>query len=274
MKFKDAHPDYTEYTSDTYEYDFLPRKFFDAFQGLIAEKTYEDEENATDPLRISCNIIAKNIPTKPTNNLGYYDLLRDLESLINKLSSKKIDIILDTVVEIASEIDIKMDKLNEVFKDNNFGFTLEYGEYEGYEWVVAKGTESRVDAIEEALTEVPIDQINVIEHLQQAKKQLKEVSETRSRKDALRDSISALEAQLKYYSGTKKFEDATKYIQTEYNIPRKIIGDAKNIWDLIHDKTPDVRHGSSINSDLSEAEALYWIDRIMALTKYLAREIE
>ncbi|MDA2654229.1 hypothetical protein PDQ31_18030 [Bacillus cereus] len=241
---------------------------------MIAEKTYEDEENSTDPLRISCNIIAKNIPTKPTNNFGYDDLLRDLESFINKLSSKKIDIILDTVAEIVSEIGIKIDKLNEVFKDNNFGFTLEYGEYEGYEWVVEKGTESRVDAIEETLTEVSADQINVIEHLLQAKKQLKEVSETRSRKDALRDSISALEAQLKYYSGIKKFEDATKYIQTKYNIPRKIIGDAKNIWDLIHDKTPDVRHGSSINSDLSEAEALYWIDRIMALSKYLAREIE
>lgn len=232
MKFKETPPDYTEYTSDTYEYNFLPRKFFDAFQGLIAEKTYEDEENSTDPLRISCNIIAKNIPTKPTNNFGYDDLLRDLESFINKLSSKKIDIILDTVAEIVSEIGIKIDKLNEFFKDNNFGFTLEYGEYEGYEWVVEKGTESRVDAIEETLTEV---------------------SETRSRKDALRDSISALEAQLKYYSGTKKFEDATKYIQTKYNIPRKIIGDAKNIWDLIHDKTPDVRHGSSINTDLSEA---------------------
>ncbi|CAM4271598.1 hypothetical protein [Bacillus albus] len=140
--------------------------------------------------------------------------------------------------------------------------------------MVAEGTESRADAIEEAITEVSTEQINVIKHLTQAKKQLQEISETRSRKDALRDSISALEAQLKYYSDTKKFEDAIKYIQTEYNIPRKIIGDAKMIWDLIHDKTPDVLHGCTINSDLSEAEALYWIDRIMALTKYLAREIE
>lgn len=273
MKFKEAHPDYKDYQSDTYYYDHLPNNFFDAFHGLIEGKAISDEYPAG-ILKVACDIIAKSIPTKSTTNSGYTWLQEDLDWFIRKLKSKKLDRILDTVAEIVKEIDIELDDINDVLEEISFGFLLESTMFRGYIWVVAEGTESRADTIEEALTEVSTNQINVIEHLTQAKKQLQEISETRSRKDALRDSISALEAQLKYYSGTKKFEDAIKYIQNEYNIPRKIIGDAKMIWDLIHDKTPDVRHGCSINSDLSEAEALYWIDRIMALTKYLAREIE
>jgi hypothetical protein len=63
----------------------------------------------------------------------------------------------------------------------------------------------------------------------------------------------------------EKFEDSITSLIIDHKIPRKIISYIKVIWDRIHDQTPDVRHGSNISSDLSEAEALYWIDRINAL---------
>lgn len=37
---------------------------------------------------------------------------------------------------------------------------------------------------------------------------------------------------------------------------------------------PDARHDTNVTSELTNAEAMYWIDRIMALVKYLAREFD
>jgi hypothetical protein len=273
MKFKDTHPDYENYTSETHYYDHLPPRFFDAFQGLIVG-AIENSEYPNGKLRAACDVIARNIPTKPTSNTGWSWLINDLDDFVRQLKSKKLNKILDTVAEVVDAIEINIDDINEVFEEIMFGFRLDYLGFSKYQWVQVEGTESYIESIEEAFEDIPKEQINVLENLMHAKKQIRELSETRSRKEALRNCISALESQLKYYSGEKKMEDAISKIKDEYNIPRKIISDAKLIWDRIHDQTPDVRHGSHINSELSEAEALYWIDRITALVKYLAREIE
>jgi hypothetical protein len=273
MKFKDKHPDYQNYTSEKYYYDHLPQEFFNTLQGLITSAATNSEfPNGT--LRQACDIIANNIPTKPTTNSGWSWLVEDLDYYVRQLRSKKLNKILDTIAALVKETEIDIENLNEELDDISFGFILEWDRWDGYKWVQVEGTESSVEAIEEALEEVSGEQTNVLEHLIQAKKQITELSSSRARKDALRDCITALESQLKYYSGTKKIEDSIAEIRNEYDVPRKIIGDAKLIWDRIHDQTPDVRHGSQINSELSEAEALYWIDRIMALIKFLAREIE
>lgn len=273
MKFKEMHPDYQNYASDRYVVNDMPREFFSAFQGLIIGAV-DDSDYASGNLKRICDIIAKNIPTKPTLNTGYSWLLGDLDDFMGKLYSKKLPKILDTISEIVEEIGMDLDYVNEELEELSFGYKLDWNKYDGYVWIIMDGTENRIESVEEALKEIPSTQTNVIEHLKQAKKQILDISEGRSRKDALRDCVSALEAQLKYYTNTKKLEEAVPMIKNQYDIPRKIIGDAKLIWDRIHEQTPDVRHGSQINSDLSEAEALYWIDRLAALVKYLAREIE
>ena len=37
---------------------------------------------------------------------------------------------------------------------------------------------------------------------------------------------------------------------------------------------PDIRHGQSQTSDITQEEALYWIDRMMAFVKYMSRRYE
>lgn len=274
MKFLELHPDYQNYTHNTYIYEYLPDAFYNAFHGLvIGAVNNTDYPQAT--LRRSCDIIATKLPDKTTSNTGYSWLVHDLDNYLRKLKTKRLNKILDIIAEVAGETEMELDDLNESFEENHFGFYLTWQRYEGYMWNMVDDTESYVETIEEALDEVSTNYINVLEHLQQAKKQLTELSSARPRKDALRDCLSALEAHLKYYApGTRKIEQSINFIMTNHSIPRLIIMEAKTIWDRIHDQTPDVRHGTNTNSNLSEAEALYWIDRIMALIKYLSREID
>ncbi|CAM4271572.1 hypothetical protein [Bacillus albus] len=57
MKFKETHPDYKDYQSDTYYYDHLPNNFFDAFHGLIEGKAISDEY-PVGILKAACDIIS------------------------------------------------------------------------------------------------------------------------------------------------------------------------------------------------------------------------
>ena len=275
MNFLVLHPDYQNYTHDQYIYDYLPYKFYDAFHGLVIGAINNDDY-PSGLLRDVCDIIATKLPDRTTTNSSYAWLVEDLDTYLRKLKEKKLNKILDIIAEVAGATSMDLDDLNEVFEELHFGFKLNWQPYDGFMWEIAEGTESYVEAIEESLAEVSKDHTNVIEHLEQAKKQLKELSSERPRKDALRDCVSALESHLKFYSppGTKKLDQAVAHITENYSIPKAIIRDAKTIWDRIHDNNPDLRHGTTINSDLSEAEALYWIERILALVKYLSREIE
>ena len=252
----------------------MPKDFFNSFQGLIIGAIDESDYPGASLKRV-CDIIAKNLPARPTTNTGYSWLIGDLDDFMRKLQSKKLPKILDTIAEISEETEMDLDEINDLFEEIEFGYTISRDRYDGTMWEITKDAESSVESIEEGLKEASEEQTNVLEHLRQAKRHMENISDERSRKDALRDCASALESQLEYYTQKTKLEDAVRTIKTaDNNIPRKIIDDAKTIWDRIHQETPDVRHGSAITSDLSEAEALYWIDRIMALVKYLARELE
>ncbi|RXS89091.1 hypothetical protein [Geobacillus sp. PK12] len=275
MQFNQLHPDYQNYESKKYFMSEIPREFLDAFQGLIVA-TVHNRDNAVQLLKLACNIVAKYIPTKPTQNWGWDYLLRDLEDYLYELHSKnKFHKFMDCIAEIANSIDIDLKELNELLLDHDIGYELDFKLYDGAWWsVVDENMQNRSESIEEALECVNEDYINVIEHLNQAKEQLSKTENSRARKDALRDCASAMESYLEYLSGENDIKEAVKKLRDEYDLPRKIISDATSIWDRIHQQHPDVRHGSAINTDLSEAEALYWIDRIMALIKYLSRTIE
>src|SRR5699024_11193171 len=120
---------------------------------------------------------------------------------INSLRRKnKFNKIMDCIAEIAVYFDRDIDEFNELLEDNSIGFQL-YNDPHGTVWEVMDGVTNYSEEIEEALDVVANKHVNVIEHLIQARKQLLEINNHRARKDALRDAISALEAQLKYITG-------------------------------------------------------------------------
>ena len=98
------------------------------------------------------------------------------------------------------------------------------------------------------------------------------LDEARARKDAVRDCLSALEAFLKRASGTQDIRAATRELRSLGIGPDAIVKDGLSIWDRIHELYPDVRHGEPTGSDMSKAEALYWVERITAYVRFLSAD--
>ncbi|CDO04275.1 hypothetical protein BN988_02829 [Oceanobacillus picturae] len=273
MSFKNDHPDYINYQSEEYFMNKIPREFINAFLGFINRELRKDETLSKKEI---VNTIGDFVPTAPTTNWGDPFLQVDLENNLNALFRKKnLHRFMDCVGNLVTEFRFDIEDLNELLEENKIGYYLENDPF-GCVWEVREDTYSYSEEIESAIETVSSEFKNVTDHLTQAKEQLNDPHNLRDRKDALRDSASAMESLLKYISGINDFDKAVKYIRTNYSeqIPRNAIQDAKTIWDRIHQFTPDVRHGANITSELSQAEALYWIDRIMALIKFLSRELE
>jgi len=109
-----------------------------------------------------------------------------------------------------------------------------------------------------------------LEHLAQARKQLTSIDSERARKDAVRDCLSAMESLLKTITGASDIKDATVGLRDKQSSPDVIMKDGLSIWSHIHRLYKDVRHGQPTPSRMSKAEALYWIDRIIAFIGYVS----
>ncbi|MGO8930473.1 MAG: hypothetical protein ACLQU3_26700 [Limisphaerales bacterium] len=131
---------------------------------------------------------------------------------------------------------------------------------------------SRTRAVEDTVSVVETSFDQAFEHFTQALEHLRVPQSSRSRKDGLRDCLSAMESVLKVATGTNDIKDATAALRadTRWGIDA-IVKDGLSIWNRIHELYPDVRHGQASGSDLSDHECLYWIDRITSFVRYIAR---
>ena len=143
--------------------------------------------------------------------------------------------------------------------------------YKGNNFIRDYLTSQNVKPLEEAIKNTQDIYQQAQSHLVQARKHISSTHDERSRKDALRDCASAMEALVKKITGEKDLKDAIKNLRGQYYGSDAILKDSLAIWQAIHVSYPDVRHGTATMSDLSESEALYWIERILALINYLSR---
>lgn len=110
------------------------------------------------------------------------------------------------------------------------------------------------------------------EHLNQALEHLRAPQSNRSRKDGLRDCLSAMESLLKAATGTKDIKEATSALRHSGKWGNdRIVKEGLTIWNHIHELYPDVRHGQATSSELGHAECMFWVDRISAFVRYIAR---
>ncbi|MEI5948064.1 hypothetical protein WBS58_22435 [Bacillus albus] len=268
MKFLELHPDFEKYESDKYFTDEIPRQFLDAFKGYIIGNVTESGD-----FRHIIAIIAKYVPCEPGTNWNFPWINTDLDDVIWKLFNKnRFPKFMDCIGEITKNyFDENLDDINEILEDSSIGYTLSLTKYEGPIWDIRESIESRTEAVSEALDELLFTYENTSQHLNQAKEQLARIETPRARKDALRDCVSALESHLKYLSPKNDFRSAVTELVSRDIGSKKIIRDALTIWTYVHEDLPDIRHGHTEDIALSSEEVLYWIDRIMALIKYLSR---
>ncbi len=53
--------------------------------------------------------------------------------------------------------------------------------------------------------------------------------------------------------------------------PDIVVKDGLTLWDCMHNLYPDMTHGNSKKSDISDEEALYWADCISCYIRYVSR---
>ncbi|EJT6664089.1 hypothetical protein C4D51_09840 [Clostridium perfringens] len=90
-------------------------------------------------------------------------------------------------------------------------------------------------------------------HIRQAKEQLSKCEDSRARKDAIRDCLSAMETLLKKITHTNNVNNAVSLMIKDSNTwgPKIIVTDAIKMWKLFHEDYKDIRHGDDYISDIT-----------------------
>lgn len=78
---------------------------------------------------------------------------------------------------------------------------------------------------------------------------LKRDSSERGYKEIVRNCVDAMEAVVKKIGQQEDIKNATKMIVAEELGPKQIIKRGNNIFNLIHELYPDIRHGSTEYKD-------------------------
>lgn len=266
MSFIEEHPNFKTYTEDEFYYSKFPREFWGALQGFILRHSQNSDE-----LKAVCNRIAEIIPMTPTSNWGWDFLVTDLDDFICSLSKKKFEKVMDFLCEFA-KVKRCSSEMNEFLEEIEFGYYLAAKGFGELEWEMRESQATPVKKIEETQKQVKDFFLEAMEHLQQAAEHFQATHSDRDIKDAVRDCLSALESILKKITQKNDIKDAINHLKNEKIWgPDVIIKDGLSIWDRIHDLYPDIRHGQKSKSLISEDEAIYWVERIMAYLSFLVK---
>ncbi|MBA7495918.1 hypothetical protein ES702_06514 [subsurface metagenome] len=269
MKFRETYPDFETYDESEYYMSSVPTGLSSALEGLIIR--YADNSVK---LKAVCHDLATRIPCEPTTNWGWDWLLTDLSNLLRHLSQGKFYKFMDFIGDFAGKYldDEGIEDLNDLLKEYEVGYCLIRDTYSDLIWELAVEVGKRTLNIEETKEEVRDICEQAIDHLKQAREHLKKPHEERSRKDAIRDCMSAMESLLKSLTDETDIKDATWKLRGEKRWgPDVIVKDGLSIWNRLHDLYPDIRHGQSTGTTVSDEEALYWVDRITAFVRYVSR---
>jgi len=270
MGFKQDHPDYQSYENSDYFFNTIPDKFCSALEGYIARycKTAQQLKNII-------NDIASRIPMELTQNWGWDFLINDLTYYVQELCKSKFHKLMDFLADFYERFhdEIELDDFNEFLEDLKIGYRLEYDSWSGFSWRLRKDVSSRIEHIEKTTEAVKDICTQTLEHLEQAKEHLLSTENNRDRKDAIRDCMSAMESMLKKITGENDIKSAVKHMRDDkFWGPDIIVKDGLSIWNRLHDMYPDVRHGNPQESEISDEEALYWIERIGCYIRYLSKK--
>jgi hypothetical protein len=225
-------------------------------------------------LKAVVNAVLSRIPAAPTNNWGRDFLVDDLHTAFRQISDKSFPKVMDAIGDAISTLSDRefVDDLNAHLADQNVGYICERHGPESYWNLLDDSAISVVENLNATKTVAKTACQQAVEHLERAKANLRAEDE-RSRKDSVRDAMSAMEAMYKTLSGENDIKDAYKALRDSQKWgPDEIVKDGLSIWDRLHKTYPDIRHGQSSSSTLSEAEAHYWLERISATIKYMSRK--
>ena len=268
--FTESHPNYGAYTSEVRAVNALPLGFASAFESFLIARCKNDARS----LKTIINAIAAKTLTSPTTNWGFDFLAGELGYYVRELCKKPLPVVMDLLFEIAVDEGLRVStKETNIFLDAiGLGYRIEGDLPMLREWVLVDGVETKIASIETAASAVSNICDQTLEHLDQAKRQLSSNHGDRARKDAVRDCLSAMETMLKRLSGQSSINNAVKaLIESGEWGNEHTIKHGHKLWTILHQYHQDLRHGNLAVSQMTENEALYWVDCITNFVTYLAR---
>jgi hypothetical protein len=272
MGFIKDIPDYKNYSDD----DYFMKKVPDSQEMWEALEAYASRADSIKAMVNRLNDIAL---LRQTSNWGYDFLINDLADTIRVIkrkstNEKDLPLFFDAITAIVDEVKINIDEMNAFLEKHNVGYEIFSGLMGAYHWGAREGLGKLSEDIDETITTIKESDFDqALEHIQQAKKQLENAKDERSRKNAVRDCASAMESVIKILGEVNDIGKATKALREskKWGLDA-IIKDGNTIFDRLHEFYPDFRHGSTETSSMSVQEALYWVGRMTVFINYIVAQ--
>jgi hypothetical protein len=280
-QFAHQFKDYEQYNDGDWYRKSVPANLPSTLAEVLAAACGADGESATATTMSSvANELLAIAGKKPTSNWDTGSLKAEIRSAYHILVESGFDKFMDATLNAAQRLckahpsaqTTLLDKINDTLLRANMGYTVRTVDGTDHlAWEARSEAVAGVALLNATGAAVADLSKEAFEHLEQAKTHLLNPASARSRKDAVRDAMSAMEAMVKKLAGENDYDDACKKLREEkvWGIDQ-IIKEAQSVWGFLHKHHPDVRHGQASGTDITIEEAIYWIDRVTAFVRYMA----
>ena len=281
-RFEQDFQNYECYKDSDFYRKTVPDGLTDALADIFTHAcAAEGDQEAVRRMTAVANDLLVMVGKKSTTNWDTSVLRVEIKSTFCLLSEERFDRFMDGTRKAAESLFQKipltsregfLHKVNGVLNDKNFGYALRQraNDPDTLMWEARWKAAAGVSALESASEALETVFPEALEHIQQAKGHLLRPNEPRSRKDSVRDAMSAMEAMLKKLTSENDIKDATKKLRAEgcWGLDQ-IVKDGLSIWNHLHRLYPDLRHGQSTSTEIDLDETLYWLARITAYITYM-----
>ncbi len=271
MSFKSDVPNYKSYREDKYHMQTVPSIVWSELEGLI--RRYSDDA-AT--LKGYLNSFSEIIPCEPTTNWGWDFLANDVSTFVyaikRKVDNGRFDVFMDCMAVLVNGVFGRDEQINDFFEEHKIGYYCYIDTFNVcVHWCVRDDSDI-IDEMSSTKSIIKSASQQAYDEFENAIKSLENSKNERSRKDAVRSCVSAMEAVIKSYGNNDEIGNATKILRAEkiWGL-EDIVKEGHSIFNTMHRLYPDLRHGSTEVSAMSIEEAEYWIGRISNYLKYMKK---
>lgn len=281
MAFKEDIPEFKSIPDGELYMHSAPDEVWTPLESLIRKAS-----NNANKLKAVINRIAEITGGRITTNWGWNFLENDIQDCVSgirkKVTGGRVDhfeAFMDSLAVLHDIGDLTYDEINEFLEDYGIGYKCDSALGGNLQWYTVEGA-SIVGEIVETQAQIKSLSQQAFDRFESALRQFEDINrDERARKDAVRSCVDAMEALIKELGGENEIGAATKHLKDELSSqgnhvwgPVELVKDGNNLFNLLHQLYPDVRHGTQdlITADMTMEEAEYFVGRITTFMKYIA----
>lgn len=280
MSFKEDMPNYKSFPDGELYMHSVPDEVWTSLESFIRKAAHSSEK-----LKAIINNVAEITGGQLTNNWGWDFLENDISDCVcgirRKVSGgpiKHFEAFMDSLAILHDIGDLSPEDINEFLEDHSIGYRSKASNRGELQWDVVNDIGIVGDIIDAQEVVRPLS-AQAYERFESAKREFENDTNERARKDAVRSCVDSMEALVKELGGAGEIGEATRKLKDEKDEqgnhvwgPVNMVKDGNNIFNLLHELYPDVRHGTQDfnTTEMTMEEAEYFVGRITVFVKYMA----